>query len=282
MEVRRPGGRRRWVSLPFSDECAPLCPEDSTARFLEQVDARRRAEGVADLEVRTWVDPAVAPSQQVAVTHELDLHVPFTTSGLPARARASVRHDVAAAHRRGLRVTAARTVEDVVDTYYRLHLRTRRRHGVPAQPRNYFRSLWENVLEPGDGLVLIARAGDTPVAGAVLLVGGSVATYKYSASDPNAWSLHPNHAVLSAAITWARERGCATFDFGRTDADNPGLRKFKESWGAQTRPLYYTSFGGRVGYRAGGPAHSLLASVIRRSPPAVCRGLGRLLYRYAA
>src|SRR3954471_4785051 len=138
------------------------------------------------------------------------------------------------------------------------------------------------MLEPGHGFVLIARHGVRAVAGAVYLVGGGTVTYKYGASDAGAWPLRPNHAVMAQAIAVATERGFTTFDFGRTDLDNPGLVQFKESWGAQARPLWYTSFSEPTGQRSGPPLHSLIAPLIRRSPAFVCRGLGELLYRYAA
>jgi lipid II:glycine glycyltransferase (peptidoglycan interpeptide bridge formation enzyme) len=138
------------------------------------------------------------------------------------------------------------------------------------------------MLEPGHGFVLIAHLGGSAIAGAVYLLGGRTVTYKYGASDPRSLSSRPNHAVMAAAIDWATERGYRFFDFGRTDLDNPGLVRFKESWGALTRPLRYTSFAGRVGYRASSPAHALVAPLIRRAPVVVCRGLGELLYRWAA
>ncbi len=282
LEVRRPTGRRRWSCLPFSDECGPLVAAGgSAAALLSQTDALRRDRGVADLEVRTALEFPGARNRQVAVTHALALPSADDGEGRP-RPRGSVRRHVATARRLGVQVRPAEVVGEVVGTYYRLHVETRRRQGVPAQPRHYFRILWEQVIEPGGGVVLIARHDGTAVAGAVYLVGGRTVTYKYGASDSRAWSLRPNHAVMAEAIGWATERQYRTFDLGRTDLDNPGLVQFKESWGARTRPLCYASSSGRVDYRAGSAAHGLLASLIRRSPASVCRGLGELLYRYAA
>jgi CelD/BcsL family acetyltransferase involved in cellulose biosynthesis len=283
MEVRRLNGTRRWSCLPFSDECAPLvAPGVSAVALLREADALCRSRGVTDLEVRAGLELPGAVSRQVAVTHTLDLQAASDDEIRPPRRRASVRRHVATARRLGVQVHRAETVHDLVGTYYRLHVQTRRRQGVPAQPRRYFQLLWERMLEPGHGFLLIARHGGQAVAGAVYLLGGRTVTYKYGASDDRSWSLRPNHAVMAAAIDWAAERGYTTFDFGRTDLDNPGLMRFKESWGARARPLHYTVLSGRAHYRAGSPAHRLIAPVIRHSPAVVCRGLGHLLYRYAA
>jgi CelD/BcsL family acetyltransferase involved in cellulose biosynthesis len=283
MEVRRLTGGRRWSCLPFSDECAPLVALGfSAGALLSGADALRRSRGIADLEVRAGLDLPGVVSRQVAVTHRLALQASPDGETGGARPRASVRRHVATARRQGVQVHLAETVDDLVGTYYRLHVGTRRRQGVPAQPLRYFRVLWERVLEPGDGFLLIARHGDRALAGAVFLRGGRTVTYKYGASDDRSLSLRPNHAVMSAAIEWATERRYTWFDFGRTDLDNPGLMRFKESWGAQERPLCYTSLSGPPRYHARSPLHVVAAPVIRHSPALVCRGLGHLLYRYAA
>jgi CelD/BcsL family acetyltransferase involved in cellulose biosynthesis len=283
VEVRRPTGARRWSCLPFSDECAPLVrPGGSVAALLVHVDALRRARDIVDLEVRTGLEIPGAWSRQVAVTHALHLGAGSGGGAPLPRPRPSVRRHVRSAGRLGVRVDVAESADDVLETYYRLHVQTRHRQGVPPQPRRYFRLLWERMIEPGHGFVLIARHGAKAVAGAVYLVGGRTITYKYGASDAGAWSLRPNHAVMAHAIAWATERGFTTFDFGRTDLDNPGLVQFKESWGAQGRPLYYTSFSGPAARRDGPPLNGFLTRVLQRSPSIVCRGLGELFYRYAA
>jgi CelD/BcsL family acetyltransferase involved in cellulose biosynthesis len=283
VEVRRLTGARRWSCLPFSDECAPLVANGGSAEpLLQGVDALRRARGVGDLEIRTAVQLPGANCREVAVTHSLALPAAVEGVARPAGTRPSVRRHVATSDRLGVRVDLARSVDDVTGTYYGLHVLTRRRQGVPTQPRAYFRFLWERMIEPGHGFVLIARKDGQAVAGAVFLLGNRTVTYKYGASDDRFWSLRPNHAVMAHAITLGIQRGFANFDFGRTDLDNPGLARFKESWGAQAQPLHYTSFSARGGRRDGPPRRGLLTTVIQRSPSIVCRGLGELLYRYAA
>jgi CelD/BcsL family acetyltransferase involved in cellulose biosynthesis len=151
---------------------------------------------------------------------------------------------------------------------------------VPVQPRRYFRLLWERMIAPGHGMVLVADVDGTDVAAAVYLTGARTVTYKYGASDEAFWSVRPNHAVMAAAISWAAEQGYAMFDFGRSDLDNPGLARFKASWGAVPRPLRYTSLAGRRSYGGPSRAQAMIGPVIRRGPLLVSRGLGQFLYRY--
>jgi CelD/BcsL family acetyltransferase involved in cellulose biosynthesis len=281
IETRRPTGQRRWVSLPFSDECSPLVSVGGSAEDLVRMtDSLRRQRGVAALQVRTALPLELGVTEQVAVTHTLTLP---GADGSPsaARPRASVRRHVATARRLGVVVRFADTAADLVNSYYGLHVRTRRRQGVPSQPRRYFRLLWEQMIAPGHGFVLLATSGSRTVAGAVYLLGRSTVTYKYGASDKGSWSLHPNHAVMSTAIAWAADQGYGAFDFGRTDLDNPELMRFKESWGAVARPLRYTYVPGAESYGGTRKAAAVLSPLIRHSPDVVCRGIGELMYRYA-
>ena len=92
----------------------------------------------------------------------------------------------------------------------------------------------------------------------------------------------PLEQLAAAPVADTLVGGCVELDMGRTDADNPGLREFKFAWGADEEPLTYTYLGAAPGAEGAGRAAGLLRPIISRSPLAVSRVLGRLLYRYAA
>ncbi len=83
------------------------------------------------------------------------------------------------------------------------------------------------------------------------------------------------------AINEAKRRGFEIFDFGRTELNNEGLRKFKLGWGTIEEPLYYS-------YYPKAPENSkfkfikdkIVTPFIRHSPKFVCRLSGELLYKY--
>jgi len=184
----------------------------------------------------------------------------------------------------GLTVRLGDRPEDLVETFYRLHLKTRRRQGVPIQPRRFFHLLWRHAIATGLGSVLVVEAAGTPIAAAVFLQANGTVIYKFGASDEDAWSLRPNHLLFWHAIRSACESGAKRFDWGRTDLDNEGLRSFKRSWGAEEIPLEYCSMLPRSG--AAGAQHGLsgrvLGAMIRRSPETVGRLVGEALYRFVA
>jgi CelD/BcsL family acetyltransferase involved in cellulose biosynthesis len=281
IEVRHLRREPKWVSLPFTDYCPPLlsAPEDEAA-LSSALRRASEAAGVRRVEVRA----PLAGTVPVASGFRHVVRLDGDPDQVFARFRRTVRQQIRQAEKNGLTVRQAAGPQDLLDTFYRLHLRTRRRIGVPVQPRRFFRALWESVISPGLGVVLVAEAAGQPVAAQVCLAWNGTMIGKFSASDDKAWSLRPNDLLIWYSIKTAFERDCRVLDMGRTDAGNDGLRAFKRSWGAAEEPLAYATLGGPTEPASAGEgrAGQLLASVIQHSPLVVCRTAGEVLYRYAA
>lgn len=275
--------KRRWVSLPFTDVVPPLLdrPEDAAA-LVQSLESARVDAGVATIDIRAAVTGA--RRHERGVEHVLPL--PSDPEELRPGFRKQTLQQIRQAGRHGLTARIGTGRDDLVDRYFSLHVATRRRQGVPTQPRRFFERLWENVFEPGHGFVVFAERDGEAAGGAVFLTGSRTLMYKYSASSPSLWQLKPNQLVLWTAMQEAIARGCSVMHFGRTDFEHEGLRTFKSSWGAEERPLVYSRLGDAGATDAAvpgrGAAGTLAALAIRRSPPIVCRSLGRLFYRFAA
>ena len=282
MEIRKQFHRPRWVSLPFTDRCPPLATDEvMTARLVDLADRARQQANVARLEVHADLPGREVHRQPRGVAHVLSLS-PDPELTFQRFSRSQVQRNVRKAERVGLTLRRAAKAEDLTESFYRLHLRTRRRLGVPVQPRRFFDLMWRRVIAPGWGFVLLAYRGELPIAGAVFLTSGRTVVYKFGASEPSFWPLRPNNLIFWDAIRWSCENGFAAFDFGRSDFDDRGLRNFKSGWGAVEEPLVYATVGGappRVGRLMGA---SVLAPLIRRSPLWLCRAIGEATYRYAA
>jgi CelD/BcsL family acetyltransferase involved in cellulose biosynthesis len=290
VEVRHLRGAPKWVSLPFSDYCPPLA--SAPAQEEQLVTALRQASGAAGVrrvEVRaplSGADPVPAGGP-AALRHLVALD--DGPAAVYARFHPSqVKRSIRRAERERLTVRPASGPPDLVDTFYRLHLLTRRRLGVPIQPRRFFRLLWDGPVRTGLASVLIVESGGRPIAAAVFLTWNQTMTYKFGASDASAWVLRPNHLLMWHAMQAACEQGCRWFDFGRTDAAQDGLRSFKLSFGATEEPLAYRTLGaargpdGEPAAPTEGLAARLLRPVIQHSPLLVCRAVGEALYRYVA
>src|SRR5207253_11199806 len=97
--------------------------------------------------------------------------------------RSQVQRNIKRSEREGVTVRVASRERDVTETFYALHVRTRRRLGVPVQRRRFFALLWRRLIEPGHGYALVAEHDGRPAAAAVFLAAGRTTVYKFGASD---------------------------------------------------------------------------------------------------
>src|SRR5919198_1693878 len=162
IETRSPLGRRSWVSLPFTDLCGPVVGPDagpeSIERLIEEVELARRGAGVGRVEIRDALPDGTASLESAAVIHRLTLDP--DPDAVMGRFRSSIRQGIRGAEKAGVVVRRGDAESDLTRIFFDLHVRTRRRLGVPVQGRRFFRLLWERVLEPGGGFVLVASVAD--------------------------------------------------------------------------------------------------------------------------
>jgi CelD/BcsL family acetyltransferase involved in cellulose biosynthesis len=280
LEVRGLTGRRRWISLPFTDDCQPLATDQAAADDLVTAFSRAHATlGAPMLELRASVDALGWRCNVGAVTHLLDIE-PDPAAVQRRFSRSQVIRNIRRAEREGVEVRTASSDADL-NAFYGLHARTRQRQGVPVQPRKFFDLIWSRLVGRGLASILLASAGGPPLAGALFLHWNGTTIYKFGASDSEGLPLRPNHALFWTAIQESCARSDREFDFGRTDLGNEGLRRFKSAWGGAERPLVYSSLAPGAAEGREGTGARAAAVVIKRGPPWVGRAVGATLYRYA-
>jgi CelD/BcsL family acetyltransferase involved in cellulose biosynthesis len=282
-EVRGITGEKRWVSLPFSDMCPPLS-EDEIAlnEVLGYCVGRKEAGQIQSVEIRySLPEHEKFQKQTDAVIHNTKLTVALDEL-FDSFSKSQVQRGITKAQKQGLSVVISND-QSAVNEFYKLHLQTRRRLGVPIQPRRFFRIFFEQVIKSRLGFIVLVYTDSRCIAAGVFCGFGKVFTYKYGASDENYLRLRPNHLMFWTAMQEAVKRGYTLFDFGRTDADNQGLRKFKSGWGAVEVPLYYSYYPTAPhGKILATIKSALVAPVIKHSPQFVCRVTGELFYKYFA
>jgi CelD/BcsL family acetyltransferase involved in cellulose biosynthesis len=122
--------------------------------------------------------------------------------------------------------------------FYDLHLRVRKyKYGLLAQPYRFFRSIWEQFLDPGHGVLLLASVDDRVIGGVVFLEWQGVLYYKFNASDRTNLAVRPNDRVLWEGIRYARERGLAQVDLGLTDIEQDGLVRYKRKYATEEKAI---------------------------------------------
>jgi CelD/BcsL family acetyltransferase involved in cellulose biosynthesis len=274
---------RRGVSLPFTDECAPLCADAGAFKALYQ-------EALNYAKLRRWrylecrgglsLFKGALPSVSY-LGHRLDLTV--GEGSMLAQFDSSVRRAIRRSEQSGLTIEFSSDLGAVRD-FYGLLCKTRRRHGVPPQPFNFFSAIHEHILSQGQGWVVLARLGRVPVAGAIYFHFGKVAIYKFGASDEAFQQLRANNLVMWKAIKHYAREGFEVLDFGRTSLTNIGLQKFKLSWGAVEHRIEYIRHDLRTGgfAVAGDAASGWHTRLLGMVPDPVFKLLGSILYKHIA
>ena len=282
MDVRSPLTGRRWISLPFSDHCAPLCSSPAVLESLVgYLCDQYEKKAIPRVEIRSSIagGPTVHLDSRF-VLHGLKL-LSDPDAVLKTFDKTRVQQSIKQAVKRGVEIRRGNERSDM-SIFYRMLVDTRRRHGAPVQPRRFFDRLWDTIMADGLGFLLLAYNEGKPVGGTVYLHYKGMVTYKYNASAPEYWNLRVNHLLLWSGIEWGCEQGCACLDFGRTETSNRNLRDFKNGWGTIEEPLVYSTIADREPKHSSGRLDALVKLVIRHSPPAVCRWLGETMYKHYA
>jgi hypothetical protein len=279
MEVQSPFTGRRGICLPFSDVCEPLIfGKGGSPLVVERVSDLARKRKWKHFEIRGGCT-FVPLSQPAAVFygHRLDLRggIENVYAGLKSSVRGALRK----AERSALSLQLTHTLE-AVEAFYRLHARTRRSHGLPPQPESFFLNIYNEVIKPGFGFVVLASNESRPIAAAVFFHFGKKALWKFGASDERFKDLQGNTLVLWEAISFLVKTGIEELHFGRTATDNKGLRKFKLAWGVSEHAIEYFRFhlATRLWVTDGQTRPSFHKAVFRRLPLAVNRLAGAVIY----
>jgi len=154
----------RIVSLPFSDHSGPICNDGTQEKeLLEGIIARYR-DRVKYIEIRSPLHDACGLTcrdyyKRHVLTLDADPHV--VMKKLEKR---TIQYGIRKAARTDLEIREDNSMHGM-DEFYRLNRLTRKKHGVPAQPRKFFDKLYDHMVSKGTSYILLAYDGDDAVAG---------------------------------------------------------------------------------------------------------------------
>ncbi len=220
-------------SLPLGTPGGSNRPEPGWLRWEELWD--HLPQPIGRLE---WVDrgeelqPGPRPAAWVT-EHRLDLE-----EDPRVLYRKSLREQLRAAERRGVEITPFET-RDLEDFLAYVERTYRHKHGVLPPPASLIRALWQH----GHNhflLALAARKGKRLLSGLWLVVSREEAYAFLQGTHPEAYPLRASALLFDRAIALARDQGYRWFSFGATPSSSPGVRFFKERFGAipHTYPLW--------------------------------------------
>jgi len=238
MEVHSAFTGRRGVCLPFSDVCEPLIFDTEVSRLVaDRLVSFAQERHWKYLEIRgTKSFQSDSSSAFKFYGHTLDLRP--NVQEMASRFDSQVRRAIRKAERSDVSAFVVRN-RQAVDDFYRLHVQTRRRHGLPPQPASFFLNIYEHIIKPGLGFVVLAQRASRPIAAAIFFRFGKNAIYKYAASDKRFQEFRANNLVMWQGIQLLARTGVEKLHFGRTDCENDGLRRFKLSWDTREETIDY-------------------------------------------
>jgi lipid II:glycine glycyltransferase (peptidoglycan interpeptide bridge formation enzyme) len=224
----------RLVSLPFSDYCEPLVDTRAEQNILlrhartfldtgemKYLELRPRTSGFANAALESGYS-----STSEFFVHKLDLQ-PELDSIYRSLDKDSIQRRIQRANRAELAERCGNS-EDLLQDFYALFVETRKRQQVPPAPYKWFHSLIATNQESLE--IRVAYKAQIPIASILTLQFKDVVHYKYGCSDVRFNNLGATPWLFWKAITASKARGATTFDFGRTELDNPGLLAFKNHW----------------------------------------------------
>lgn len=284
MQTRTLRGKRRGVSLPFSDSSEPLLNKtcDFRAAFerLVQIGRENRWNFI---EIRGGKRFFGAESAfQTIYSHDIDLRRDEKT--IFKSFRDSTQRNIRAAERSGIEIVHSTSL-DAQKNFCRLNYLTRREHGLPPQPWSFFHHLWSAALKQEKGFIIGVFYHGKAIAASLYLISGKKAIYKYGASDRRYQHLRPSNLVMWEGLKQCREKGCISLNLGRTETQHEGLLRFKRGFGCEETTVNYYRYdllsNRFVGEPDTGATNGLSSRIMTRLPLFILRFVGNVLYKYA-
>ena len=275
-------GGHRLVSLPFSDHCNPLVENsDQLAFLLSHLREKLSGEKLSYIEIRptdlSEIDGETFGKDEMFFFHKLDLR-PNLDVIWKTFHKDCVQRKIQRAARENL-VCEEGSSESLVAKFYHLLLTTRRRHGVPTQPANWFRNLAACL---GEKLkIQVVSKDGRPIASIVTLRYKRALVYKYGCSHQSFNNLGGTQLLFWNAIQKAKREHLSEFDMGRSDWENVGLAVFKDRWGASRTTLTYLRYPTQKASDMSDTKQSRIGKyVCAHVPISVLALAGRVLYKY--
>ena len=273
---------RRIVSLPFSDHCDPLVnsPEECE-ELLSPLKRELTHEKCKYMEIRPLNvplnDEGGLKQSETFYFHKLDL-TPSCEELFRSFHKNNIQRKIRRAEREGLTYEVGNS-ESLLEKFLQLQLLTRRRHGLPPQPRAWFRNLMDCLADKFK--IRVVSHDERPIASIITIHFKDCVVYKYGCSDTKFNNLGGTALLFWKTIQEAKKDGVHEFDLGRSDSTNSGLITFKERWGATRSQLTYWRYPARSSENvAGGWKMQIAKYIFPRLPDGALIAAGKIFYKH--
>ena len=235
----------RLISVPFSDYGGPIFSNEHEGYILsKKIISLGKELRVDFVEIRAPNNVAAKilskngfEKRTNYCTFVLDLSQSEET--LLSHLEKRVRNDVNKAKRQDLTIKEAKSIEDV-KIFYKIYLANMKNLGSPPQPLAHFTGLFERFSK--NVRITLCYHENKPIAGMLIFLFNERTNYAFGVSIPKYRIFRASDILIWDSISWAKNHGIKTFDFGRT-RPNSGVYFYKKGWGGKEVPMeYYYKF----------------------------------------
>jgi Acetyltransferase (GNAT) domain len=271
----------RAVSLPFSDYCEPLLQKEvNFGHILEGIKNICIGKKLKYLELRggkNFLNEVERSSFDY--NHTLDLTV--GKEALFKNLSSSTKRNIKKAVRESVSVEISNSVSALED-FYKMNCVTRKKHGLPPQPKRFFKNLYKHVILKNEGFIALGKYNGTSIGSALYLHIGKKALYKFGASYMEFQTLRANNLIMWEVIKYYASNGYGSFSFGRTEPENDGLRRFKLGFGTHEEELhiYKYDFTERDFLPLKTKTTGLHNKIFNKTPLPILKIFGLIFYRH--
>lgn len=278
----------RLVSIPFATLCDPLVStqEDMDKLFRRALDLLQDL-GISSIEIRTMLSETYVQDDRLHSSpffkhHFIPLDRPLEVLSKSFH-RTCVRQRITRAKQSGIEISQGTTKSDL-DAFYELYITTRKRLGLPPEPRAFIQTIWDTFYRQQHVSLLLAKKDGLLIGSLMLFKYKSRVSAEFAVWNEEYNKISPIHGLFWEAIQEAYREGFVVFDFGRTAPDNHTLMDFKNRWGTQVidLPHFY--------YPKNKPAgtvtsktflgRKIVRDVCRVAPRPVFEAVGKFLYKH--
>lgn len=205
---------------------------EAKAALIEAAISAVQDTGASALELRSQTREMEAwPAKTdlyVTFKREINADPDVNMKAIPRKQRAMVR--------KGIKFDLHSKESGSVDHHYAIYAESVRNLGTPVFPKRWFQALQHFYGRECD--ILIIKKDDKSLASVMsLYFKGEVLPY-YGGGTADARAFAANDYMYWALMEHAREKGCTSFDFGRSKVGT-GAFSFKKNWGFEPTPLAY-------------------------------------------
>jgi hypothetical protein len=272
---------RRGVSLPFTDYCDPIIkkeiPFENVLESLIQFGKKAKWNYLEFRDGNNIFPEEYHQSFFYGHTLELINDENLVFSSFNSNTKRNIKRAV----REGVNIEICNTFQSI-KSFYRLHCLTRKRHGLPPQPFNFFIKIYDYIISKRHGFIVLANIESKIVGAAVFFHFGNKALFKYGASDLIYQRFRPNHLIMWEAIKRYIYNGYRYFCFGRTKPNNDGLRRFKSGWGTDEKEYKYYRYNLKknIFEKESITLYSLSTNFFKVMPIPLSKAVGSILYKH--